>query len=96
MESTSQQVLLVVPTFRPTESVISLIKNAQLTTIVSDDASPVTADRVLREVSQLENVTVIRNRNNRGIARGLNQGLDFARSHGFNWLLTLPGLEHYR
>lgn len=85
----SHQVLLVIPTFRPTQSVIDLVKQIELTTIVSDDASPVTSDQVLRDVSQLEHVTVIRNHHNRGIARGLNQGLEFANANGFSWLLTL-------
>jgi rhamnosyltransferase len=82
-------VLFVVPTFRPTQSVVDLVKQIKLTTIVSDDASPVTSDPILREISQLDHVSVIRNHRNRGIARGLNQGLEFAKANGFSWLLTL-------
>ena len=89
MQVTKQEVLLVIPTFRPTRSVISIIEKLKLTTIVSDDCSPVTSDPILREVSALPRTTVIRNLHNQGIARGLNQGLDFAASHQFEWLLTV-------
>ncbi len=89
MQVTKQEVLLVIPTFRPTRSVISIIEKLKLTTIVSDDCSPVTSDPILREISALPRTTVIRNLHNQGIARGLNQGLEFAASHQFEWLLTV-------
>jgi len=89
VEAKSHEVLLVIPTFRPAQSVIDLVERLNLMAIVSDDASPVTSDPILRPVSQLDNVTVIRNHRNRGIARGLNQGLEFAHENGFAWLLTV-------
>jgi GT2 family glycosyltransferase len=89
MQVTKQEVLLVIPTFRPTRSVISIIEKLKLTTIVSDDCSPVTFDPILREVSALPRTTVVRNLHNQGIARGLNQGLELAASHRFEWLLTV-------
>ena len=89
MQVTKQEVLLVIPTFRPTRSVIRIIEKLKLTTIVSDDCSPVTFDPILREVSALPRTTVIRNLHNQGIARGLNQGLELAASHRFEWLLTV-------
>ncbi len=89
MKVTQQEVLLVIPTFQPTRSIISIIEKLELTTVISDDSSPVTADPILREAATLPNTTVIRNFRNKGIARGLNQGLNFAVSRGFEWLLTL-------
>ncbi len=57
--------------------------------VISDDASPCTADVTLSEVVGLPGVTVIRHRLNAGIARGLNDGLVLARELGATWLLTL-------
>ncbi len=53
--------------------------------VVSDDASPVTFDPVLRDST----VPVIRHERNAGIARSLNAGLAFARDHDLAWLLTV-------
>ena len=53
--------------------------------VVSDDASPVTFDAILRETP----VPTIRHERNAGIARSLNAGLAFARDHDFAWLLTV-------
>ncbi len=89
MKVTNQEVLLVIPTFQPTRSIIGIIEKLKLTTVISDDSSPVTADQILRDVARLPKTTVIRNFRNKGIARGLNQGLDLAASRGFEWLLTL-------
>jgi len=89
MQVTKQDVLLVIPTFRPTRSVIELVEKLKLTTIVADDASPVTADSILRELTALPKTTVVRNFRNEGIARGLNQGVEYARINGYEWLLTL-------
>ncbi len=85
----SHEVLLVIPTFRPTHSVVGLVENLNVPTVVSDDASPVTSDPILRDLTQLSHVIVRRNSRNKGIARGLNQGLEFARDNGFIWLLTV-------
>lgn len=81
----------VVPTFRPTESLKTLV--ARLTqdgpVIVSDDGSPCTADALLLSVKASSNVTVIRHHQNAGIARGLNDGLAAAKDGGVSWLLTV-------
>ena len=55
--------------------------------MVSDDASPCTFDPVLREVSGAARTT--RHDVNRGIARGLNDGLESARAAEHEWLLTV-------
>ena len=54
-----------------------------------DDASPCTADGILRECSGLPGVRVHRFRANAGIARSLNLGLGLARDAGAAWLLTV-------
>ena len=83
---------VVVPTFRPeSDSLLALLawlKSADLPVLVTDDASPVTFDPVLREVARL-GVDVVRHERNAGIARGLNDGLDFAEAQGAQWLLTV-------
>ncbi len=56
--------------------------------MVSDDASPCTADPVLRDCGLVAGVTVIRHDHNEGIARGLNEGLRKAHDSGCRWLLT--------
>ena len=53
--------------------------------VVSDDASPVTFDRILRLCS----APVHRHQENQGIARSLNIGLRFAEDSGASWLLTV-------
>ena len=83
-----EDVLALVPTFRPPECVIRLL--AQLrsmvgATVVSDDASPATFDELLRSSP----VPVIRHREREGIARSLNIGLANALESGAQWLLTV-------
>lgn len=81
----------MVPTFRPPTESIDLVStlSAAGPVVVSDDASPCTADPVLAQVAELPNLQVVRNPSNRGIARALNQGLDAARAGGYRWLLTV-------
>ena len=86
-----QTVVAVVPTYCPVaEDLSTLIESLATQTsrvVVSDDASPCTADPALLQVSSL--ATVIRHRRNAGIARGLNEGLAVAREQGAAWLLTV-------
>lgn len=85
-------VLGVIPTFRPTENLMTLITAivpAVSGVVVSDDASPCTYDRLLRDLSGQDGVEVIRHAANAGVARGLNDGLRAAHSCGATWLLTV-------
>jgi rhamnosyltransferase len=86
------EVACVIPTYRPQasalRSLIGHLTTQGVPTIVSDDASPVTADPILRAAGAL-GVQVVRHRSNAGIARGLNEGLVFARAQGARWLLTV-------
>ena len=87
-------VTVVIPTFAPSDALLELVSDlsgqAEVSRIIiSDDASPVTADPVLRTVAQLAGVDVIRHNKNAGIARGLNDGLAAAVAAGDSTLLTL-------
>ena len=83
--------MVVVPTYRPPAKVVALIAPlaVQVPVVVSDDASPCTGDQTLHEVQAIANVDVIVHRANRGIARGLNDGLRLAAARGASWLLTV-------
>lgn len=81
----------VVPTFRPPLDAEDLIRTLATSghVVVSDDASPCTFDDRLARIAEVPNVTLIRNSQNRGIGRALNQGLEIARNHELPWLLTI-------
>ncbi len=91
MGETKPNVLAVVPTYRPPESVSALVTALaeQSSVVVSDDASPCTADPILRSLESLPAVTVMRHQHNAGIARGLNDGVAAAVIAGATWLLTV-------
>ena len=91
MGETKPSVLSVVPTYRPTESVTALVTALaeQTAVVVSDDASPCTADPIMRSLESLPSVTVMRHQHNAGIARGLNDGVAAALISGATWLLTV-------
>jgi len=86
------RVLAVVPTYRPdAEELVALVVSLIDQTdgvVVSDDASPCTADDPLRGVSIL-GAQVVRHDRNAGIARSLNAGLARAAELGMDWLLTV-------
>lgn len=82
----------VVPSYRPNpEQLVALVRDLQEMSVpvtVADDASPSTADAVLRRVAT-SGAVVVRHRRNAGIARSLNDGLRLAAHHGARWLLTV-------
>lgn len=84
--------MAVVPTYRPDGSALRALLTdlhlAGIETLVADDASPATSDRLLAQV-HAEGTMVVRHGHNAGIARGLNEGLAFAELNGAAWLLTL-------
>lgn len=90
-------VLAVIPTYRPPDSVRELIDTLipQVDQVlVSDDASPCTFDPLLRAPATGTTVNLLRHRQNQGIARGLNDGLELAHAKGFPWLLTIDQDSH--
>jgi rhamnosyltransferase len=82
----------VIPVFRPDESallaLLDTLSIAGIPVLVTDDASPCTSDHVMRVVTE-RGISVVRHPRNAGIARGLNEGLAFAREQGATWLLTV-------
>ena len=88
----SSQIAAVVPTYRPEAvdvlSLVDALVEAGVPLVVADDASPCTADPVLRSVAD-RGVVVVRHARNAGIARSLNAGLRAARESGAVWLLTI-------
>ncbi len=81
----------VIPTFRPPKEsleLVHMITHAVDHLVISDDASPCTADELLHEASLIPGVHVVRHRRNEGIARGLNDGLALAHRRNAKWLLT--------
>jgi rhamnosyltransferase len=94
INSTSAVVTTYSPENSPSSSVVELAQtliDAGVPVLVTDDASPCTADPVLRQLAGITGgeIEVIRHSVNRGIARGLNEGLQWARERGARWLLTL-------
>ena len=91
------KVQVVIPTYLPGMGLVHLVGDlvgvpaGDPTTdvVISDDASNVSSDSVLRSVAEIPGVTVIRHHRNRGIARGLNEGLQAALDTDCEWLLTL-------
>lgn len=85
------QTVIVIPTYRPGPDLIQLIDSLGTANLVviADDASPCTFDSLLGSLEERTRLSVIRNTRRRGIARGLNQGLEVARRTRARWLLTL-------
>lgn len=85
------RVLVVIPTYRPSEQLLHLITDIRAQgypIVISDDASPVTADAILRAAGSDPHIDVIRHYRNEGIARALNEGLLAAIDMGAEFLLT--------
>lgn len=85
-------VAAVIPTYAPQarelHALVASLLDQGVHLMLSDDASPVTSDPTLRELES-KDVIVRRHSRNRGIARGLNEGLAFAAEMKAEWLLTL-------
>ena len=81
----------MIPTFQPGRNLLALVQTLthSMPVLISDDASPCTSDRLLSDVAGIPRVSMKRHARNRGIARGLNDGLRLAQEHGARWLLTL-------
>ncbi len=89
--------MAVVPTFRPPSTTLDLVRTLAKDcdfVVVSDDASPCTSDHILHNIDALPSVRLLRHRDNRGIARGLNNGLQQAAAEGAAWLLTVDQDSH--
>jgi rhamnosyltransferase len=56
--------------------------------VVVDNASNPEAMAMLRRLAQQDRMGLIENATNEGVARGLNQGAEYAKAHGFSWFIT--------
>ena len=84
-------VVCVVPTYRPEAAVQVLIENLATVAdvLVTDDGSPCTFDQRLAAIAAIPGVQVARHQTNRGIGRGLNDGLAIADRYGAQWLFSV-------
>ncbi|MBU3180719.1 glycosyltransferase [Clostridium psychrophilum] len=70
------------------EVVNSIIEQVD-TVVIIDNASKMGTVNLLIALSENKKVNVIFNKENFGIARALNQGVEFAKQNRCNWILTL-------
>jgi len=85
------RVCAVVVTYNPDPTFLDNIATlgAQVNhVVVVDNGSADTTEQRLQELDRREHCTVIRNRQNLGIAAALNLGVKFAMDRGFNWVAT--------
>ena len=84
-------VVSVVPTYRPDANVQSLTETLSNVSkvLVTDDGSPCTSDQRLSSIAAIPGVRMLRHHVNKGIGRGLNDGLAFAQECGAEWMLTV-------
>jgi GT2 family glycosyltransferase len=95
LPSEFSELVVLIPTYNPTDRLDEPAQLTQLATtvtasgsplVISDDASSCTSDPLLRALPASR---VIRHTYNKGIARGLNDGLQAAVDMRATWLLTL-------
>ena len=81
----------VVPTYRPEAAVHALIEDLATVAdvLVTDDGSPCTFDQRLAAIAAIPGVQVARHRTNKGIGRGLNDGLTIAEDFAAQWLMSV-------
>ena len=87
-----EAVVAVIATYRPSPNVAELVRVVRDMVdrvVVVDDASPCTYDKTFRDLSSFTDVQVWRFRDNQGIARSLNIGLQLANEVEAGWLLSL-------
>jgi rhamnosyltransferase len=75
------------PDYNLIENISSVLAQVEEIVIV-DNASNMDAQKILRDISKDKKVTLILNTRNLGIAYALNQGVNYALSHEYKWLLT--------
>jgi len=68
---------------------IENIKNQVDYIIIIDNGSKVESLQLLKNIEGTNNIGIIYNIDNMGIAYALNQGVKYAQNHGFTWIVTL-------
>jgi rhamnosyltransferase len=71
------------------ERLRQLVPQVAKVVIIDNTSAKSSALDMKRLVDEFPQVAVVENRANKGIAAALNQGLDFAASEGYEWILTL-------
>lgn len=69
--------------------VIEAVINQVETIIIVDNASQNKTVEILKSLQKYEKVNIIFNEQNVGIAKALNQGIEFAETGKYDWILTL-------
>jgi rhamnosyltransferase len=70
------------------EVVDSIINQVESLVIIDNNSKPETIS-ILKELDKKDKVNLILNSTNNGIAKALNQGVEFAKKNNLKWLLTL-------
>jgi rhamnosyltransferase len=87
----AHEICCVIVTYNPSNVLIDLvntIKNSVGKIIVVDNNSKKDSFQIILKIAEYSKVFIIRNHENMGIAKALNQGVDFANMEGFKWVIT--------
>jgi len=82
----------VVVTWNPDKDLFSRIESIARQVdrvVIVDNGSAPSGREVLHEACIPDDVSLIANSRNTGVATALNQGIEYARRHGYRWVLTL-------
>jgi len=83
-------IIVVVVTYNPTTQVHDLLSGLppSISKIIVDNNSQAESAEIVNKLGEHTNVTVIKNNENYGIAKALNQGIEAAKDLNFKWVLT--------
>lgn len=87
-----ENICAIVVTYFPDDGLVSRLTRTKPQVdriVIVDNASDAESLVIIEKASASPDVNVIRNPENLGIARALNQGMTWARSHGYKWALLL-------
>lgn len=83
----------VVVTYKPTEDIIAnVLQTASFVdqVIIIDNETSTNSDKIIKQITdKANNIKVIKNKENEGIAKALNQAGHLAVQMGYKWFLTL-------
>lgn len=85
-----ENICAIVVTYRPDQGLmerLQCIHSQVRRTVVVDNGSEEDCFGHVNSAGSIPGMTVMRNNANRGIAAALNQGLEWARDHGYGWVL---------
>jgi rhamnosyltransferase len=88
----AQTICAVIVTYHPDENIfqhLATIAGQASQTVIVDNGSSELCLTQLRQIANKLGVHLIVNRENKGIARALNQGAEWAAAAGYPWILTL-------